>query len=73
MRAAINNRQQKKRFEVTVTSYGRNKNLDKILKNQEKANNSRSYRLAAIKKDFSNTPPRVEKDSAPIQFKFFEL
>ena len=36
---------------VAVTSYGRNKNHDdEIKKNQEKANNSPSYRCAAIKK-----------------------
>ena len=35
---------------VAVTSYGRNKNRnDEIKKNQEKANNSPSYRCAAIK------------------------
>ena len=34
---------------VAVTSYGRNKNHDEIKKNQEKANNSLSYRCAAIK------------------------
>ena len=35
---------------MAVTSYGRNKNHDdKIKKNQEKANNSLSYRCAAIK------------------------
>ena len=35
---------------VAVTSYGRNKNhYDEIKKNQEKANNSPSYRCAAIK------------------------
>ena len=34
---------------VAVTSYGRNKNHDdEIKKNQEKANNSPSYRCAAI-------------------------
>ena len=33
---------------VVVTSYGRNKNHDEIKKNQEKANNSPSYRCAAI-------------------------
>ena len=33
-------------FEVIVTSYGRNKNLDE--KKQEKANNSLGYRLAPI-------------------------
>ena len=33
-----------KRFEVVVTSYGRNKNLDEEIKNQEKAKNSPSYR-----------------------------
>ena len=33
-----------------VTSYDRNKNLDDEIKNQEKANNSLSYRFAAIKK-----------------------
>ena len=37
---------------MAVTSYGRNKNHDdEIKKNQEKANNSPSYRSAAIKKD----------------------
>ena len=35
---------------MVVTSYGRNKNLDDKIKNQEKANNSPSYRCAAIKK-----------------------
>ena len=39
----------KSRSEVVVTSYGRNKNHDEINKNQEKANNSLSYRFAAIK------------------------
>ena len=35
---------------MAVTSYGRNKNHDdEIKKNQEKANNSLSYRCAAIK------------------------
>ena len=35
---------------MAVTSYGRNKNHDdEIKKNQEKANNSPSYRCAAIK------------------------
>ena len=33
---------------MAVTSYGRNKNQDEIKKNQEKANNSLSYRCAAI-------------------------
>ena len=43
---------------MAVTSYGRNKNHDdEIKKNQEKANNSLSYRCAAIKKE----------DRAPIQ------
>ena len=41
----------KKQFEVVVTSYGLNKHLDEInKKKQEKANNSLSYRFAAIKK-----------------------
>ena len=42
----------KSRFEVVVTSYGRNKNRDDEInkKKQEKANNSLSYRFAAIKK-----------------------
>ena len=36
---------------MAVTSYGRNKNHDdEMKKNQEKANNSLSYRCAAIKK-----------------------
>ena len=36
---------------MAVTSYGRNKNHDdEIKKNQEKANNSLSYRCAAINK-----------------------
>ena len=43
----------KSRFEVVVTSYGRNKNRDDELKKQEKANNSLSYRCAANKKDFN--------------------
>ena len=37
-------------FEVVVTTYGRNKNRDDEIKNQEKANNSPSYRCAAINK-----------------------
>ena len=40
----------KSRFDVVVTSYGRNKNRDDEIKNQEKAINSPSYRCAAIKK-----------------------
>ena len=37
---------------VAMTSYGRNKNHDdEIKRNQEKANNSPSYRCAAIKKE----------------------
>ena len=42
---------------MVVTSYGRNKNHDKEInkKNQEKANNSLSYRFAAIKKDMENS------------------
>ena len=43
-----------------MTLYGRDKNREQ--KNLEKANNSPSYRCAAIK-----------KDSTPIQFKLFEL
>ena len=42
------NERTKSRFEVVVTSYGRNKNLDEEIKNQEKAENSPSYRCAAI-------------------------
>ena len=38
-------------FEVAVTSYGRNKNRDDEIKNQEKANNSPSYRSTAINND----------------------
>ena len=34
---------------MAVTSYDRNKNPDEIKRNQEKANNSTSYRCAAIK------------------------
>ena len=42
---------------VAVTSYGRNKNHhDKIKKKQEKANNSPSYRCAAIKKHSRTSP-----------------
>ena len=48
----LHERMNKSRFEVVVTSYGRNKNLDDEIKNQEKANNSLSYRFAAIKKDW---------------------
>ena len=33
---------------MVVTSYGRNKNRDDEMKNQEKANNSPSYRCAPI-------------------------
>ena len=44
---------------VAVTSYGRNKNHDdEIKKNQEKANNSPSYRCAAI-----NNPKKLGKNS----------
>ena len=43
----------KNRFEVVVTSYGR-QILTKQIKNQEKANNSLSYHFAAIKKKLSN-------------------
>ena len=39
----------KSRFKVVVTSYCRNKNRDDGIKNQEKANNSPSYRFVAIK------------------------
>ena len=38
----------KSRFKIIVTSYGRNKNFDNEIKNQEKANYSLSYRCAAI-------------------------
>ena len=45
------NESTKSRFEVVVTSHGRDKNRDdEIKKNQEKANISPSYRCAAIKK-----------------------
>ena len=43
------NERTKSRFEVVVTSYGLNKNRD-CEKNQEKANNSPSYRCADINK-----------------------
>ena len=46
------NERTKSRFEVIVKSYAPNKNRDK--KNQEKANNSPSYRSAAIKKQASH-------------------
>ena len=36
---------------MVVTSYGLNKNCDDETKNQEKANDSPSYRCPAIKKD----------------------
>ena len=40
------------RFEVAIlTSYGRNKNSVDELKNQQKANNSLSYRFEAINKN----------------------
>ena len=43
---------------VAVTSYGRNKNHDdEITKNQEKANNSPSYRCAVIKNKYK----RIQK------------
>ena len=38
----------KSRFEVIVTSYGRNTNLDETKKNPKQANNSLSYRFVAI-------------------------
>ena len=48
---------------VTVTSYGRNKNLDYEKKNQEKANKSLSYCFAAINallsKKKQKTRPRM--------------
>ena len=37
---------------MVVTSYGRNKNRDDEIKKTEKANNSPSYRCAAIKQIF---------------------
>ena len=43
-----------------VTSYGRNKNLDKI-KNQETANESSSYRCVDIKKDRKGRQKRKRK------------
>ena len=46
----LHDRMNKNRFEVVVTSYDRNKNRDGKIKNQEKVNNSPSYRFAAIKK-----------------------
>ena len=55
------NERTKSRFQLVVTSYGRNKYLDEI-KNQKKANNSPRYRCAAIK-----------KRQHPIKFKFFEV
>ena len=42
------NERTKSRFEVVVTSYGRNKNGENEIKKQEKANNSPNYRYAAI-------------------------
>ena len=41
----------KSRFELAVTSYGRKKKSRRRNKNQEKANNSPSYRCAAINKE----------------------
>ena len=46
----------KNRFEFVVTSYGRNMNLDNGIKNQEKANNSSSYRYAAINHAIKSQP-----------------
>ena len=47
---------------VAMTSYGRNKNHDdEIRKNQEKANNSPSYRCAAIKNVWTD----LKKKTAP--------
>ena len=40
----------KSRFDVVLTSYTCNRNLEEEIKNQEKINNSPSYRCAAIKK-----------------------
>ena len=49
---------------MAVTSYGRNKNhKDEIKKNQEKANNSPSYRCAPIKKTVETTVQVVLVDS----------
>ena len=48
---------------VVVTSYGRNKfRDDEIKKNQEKANNSPSYRCAAIEKHSRQIAGRAAKE-----------
>ena len=44
----------KSRFELAVTSYGCNKILEET-KNQEKANNSPSYRSVAIKEKYEKS------------------
>ena len=49
LQTKLHERMSKQRFEVVVTSYGRNKNRDDEIKNQEKVSNSPSYRCAAIK------------------------
>ena len=59
---------------MVVTSYVRNKNLeDEIKKNQEKANNSTSYRCAAINK--YNSPPLNSRciKSPPVKEKEWKL
>ena len=48
----------KSRFEVVVTSNGRNKNRD-AEKKQEEANNSTRYRCAAIKKTGQTKKPDI--------------
>ena len=51
---------------VAVTSYGRNKNHDdEIKKNQEKANNSPSYRCAAINKTDNWKNCKILKEKLP--------
>ena len=54
---------------MAVTSYGRNKNHDdEIKKNQEKANNSPSYRCAATKNENS-----TEKKKKPACHTYYRI
>ena len=52
------------KFALVVTSYGRNKNLYRIKKNQEKINNSPGYHFAALKKQKKNSKNGKTKRNA---------
>ena len=53
------------KFALVVTSYGRNKNLYRIKKNQEKINNSPGYRFAALKKQ-----KKIQKTERPRETQY---